>query len=116
MDDFPCSLDHPAGVVPVPTDVHWPVTIIPGRRYFVAKSIHVCAYALLSLLTGWLQPRYRRRLALLFFLMAHASGTEWVQSNLSYRTGTVTDVVLDHCGIAAGLLLGWKWWAGEGTN
>jgi hypothetical protein len=98
-------------VLPMPEEVRWPVKITGGIKYYIGKSLHVGVYALLTVLAGWLQPRFRWRLLLLFFLMAHAGATEWVQLNVSNRTGTVQDVVLDHIGITVGLALSWKWWA-----
>lgn len=98
-------------VFPFPEGLELPL-IEPSflRKTVVAKTGHVCAYALMTILSAWLRTGFPLRIVLLFFLMAHASGTEWVQQNLANRTGTVNDVVLDHLGILGGLLLSWKWW------
>jgi hypothetical protein len=98
-------------LVPVPDDL--PVSLTGRDRFFVSKGVHVAAFAVLTIMAGWLHTGFRWRLFLLFFLMAHAAVTEWLQTKLSYRTGQVSDVVLDHCGIAIGLLLSWKWWMSE---
>jgi VanZ family protein len=65
----------------------------------------------MTILTGWLRVPVRFRLLLLFFLMAHAGTTEWIQLHVPNRGGTVEDVVLDHLGIGAGLIVSWKWWS-----
>lgn len=97
---------------PLPESVEWPLFDPPvTEKYLLAKIGHVCAYALLAILTGWLGAGFSARLLLLFFLMAHASATEWVQLHLANRTGTVTDVVLNHLGVLAGLVMSWRWWA-----
>jgi hypothetical protein len=99
-------------VMPVPEDDRWPLPTMHGAKYYLGKSLHFGVYALLTVLAGWLHPRFRWRLLLLFFLMAHAGLTEWLQLRVSSnRTGTVDDVVLDHIGIALGLAVSWKWWA-----
>jgi VanZ family protein len=103
-------------VLPMTAVGNWPVTISPSRKFLLAKTGHVCAYALMTILSGWLRIPIRFRLPLLFFLMAHAAVTEWIQLNLSNRTGTLDDVVLDHLGIAAGLVLSWKWWSKNQEN
>ena len=46
----------------------------------------------------------------MFFIMAHASLSELGQTALVERSGHLMDVVLDHMGIALGLLWSWKWW------
>jgi VanZ family protein len=88
----------------------------PGGKFVLAKTGHVGAYALLTILSGWLHVPFRFRLLLLFFLMAHAAATEWIQLNFSHRGGTVDDVVLDHLGIAAGLIVAWKWWSQDNAR
>lgn len=96
---------------PFPESVEWPLFDPPvTEKYLIAKIGHVCAYALMAILTGWLRTGWQARLLLLFFLMAHGSVTEWVQLHLANRTGTVMDIVLNHLGILAGLVLSWKWW------
>jgi VanZ family protein len=100
-------------VLPQAAIGNWPGDLSPGGKKFIAKAGHVCAYALMTILSGWLRLPVRFRLLLLFFLMAHAGATEWIQLHFSHRTGIVDDVVLDHLGIAAGLAVSWKWWAKE---
>lgn len=102
-------------VIPLPGSVEWSL-LDPGvlQEKFIAKTGHVCAYAMMTILTAWLRVGPAARLAMLFFLMAHAAATEWIQLHVASRSGTVNDVVLNHLGILAGLLLSWRWWT-EGT-
>ncbi len=98
-------------VIPIPDYVEWsPLDPEIVTKKVLAKTGHICAYALMTILTAWLRKGPRTRLGMLFFLMAHAAGTEWVQLNVAGRSGTLNDVVLNHLGILAGLMLSWKWW------
>lgn len=82
-------------------------------KFLVAKGIHVSMYALLALLSGWLRVCLRRRWLLMFFLMAHASVTELLQLVVIHRSGSLTDVLFNHLGIAMGVALSWRWWSAE---
>ena len=84
-------------------------------RIVVAKIVHALAYASWTILTASLLPRFGGRIALLFFLMAHAAGTEYVQLRWSGRDGCLRDVLIDHAGILLGLLLSWKRWTRPDT-
>jgi len=82
-------------------------------RLFLAKGLHVSAYAFLTVLAAWLRAPVRFRFLLIFFLMAHATLTEVLQRmshELTGRNGNLWDVALDHTGIALGVLLAWRWW------
>jgi VanZ family protein len=79
-------------------------------RTLIGKSLHVGAYALLAVLSGWLRPAPRYRWLLAYLVMAHATATEVAQTTTGYRTGELTDVALDHVGIALGMLCAWRWW------
>jgi VanZ family protein len=81
-----------------------------GRKYIVMKSAHVSAYALLTILSGWLNVSIRYRWLLLFFIMAHAPVTELLQIPVG-RGGSLDDVGYDHLGVFLGLLMTWKWWS-----
>jgi VanZ family protein len=88
-------------------------------RFYVGKTLHIVGYAGLTALGGWLGVAFPRRLLVLFFVMTHAVLSEILQPLLSNRTGLLSDVCLDHLGIALGLLLTWNWWsapAGAGGN
>jgi VanZ family protein len=84
--------------------------IVPAQYGFpVSKTLHVAAYGLFTVLTGWLPLSRPWRWAMLGLVSLHAWGTEYVQQFVG-RTGSLRDVGLDHIGIALGLLLSWKLW------
>src|SRR5579871_3063410 len=83
---------------------------IEAHKYLLAKSLHVAAYAVMTILTGSLQFPARIRWLPIFFLMAHATLTEILQLRIEGRTGTLYDVGYDEFGIALGIALSWKWW------
>jgi hypothetical protein len=87
-------------------------------HYAVAKSVHVSAYMVLTLLTGWVRAPMRYRWLLMFFVMAHGTATEMGQlitneMGWSSRLGDLRDVAFDNFGILLGLLIGWKWWMAD---
>jgi VanZ family protein len=98
---------------PMPQTEDWPIS--PGQQVVIAKSGHVAGYAALAVLSGRLPLAAPARLVVLFFLMAHAGVTEWIQLRVSNRTGTLDDVLLDHLGILAGLILSWPAWRRNGS-
>jgi VanZ family protein len=81
-----------------------------GTQFLSAKTLHVAAYLVLTILTGSLGTRRAWRWVLLAFLSAHAMGTEYFQQFVPPREGSWRDVGLDHIGICLGVLLAWKWW------
>jgi VanZ family protein len=84
--------------------------IAPESLYFpAAKTLHVCAYAFLTVFISWL-PLRRWRWLLLAFLSLHAAGTEFGQLFIPGRTGKLADVFIDHAGLLLGLALTWKRW------
>ncbi len=87
----------------------WTVNHI-SLKFLFAKAVHVGAYAVLAVLSGWLLVPTRFRWLLMFFLAAHATSTELLQRLVPGRTGTLTDVGIDLAGIALGCLVSWKWW------
>jgi VanZ family protein len=86
--------------------------ILPTHTQFTAaKSLHIAAYAVLTILTSWLCVRRGWRWALLAFVSLHAMGTEFFQQFVPRRHGTLEDVGIDHIGILIGVLLSWRaWW------
>lgn len=93
----------------------WPVEVAqellpPPSEYPMGKVLHVCAYAFLTILSAWLGVRGPRRWLLIVFLSLHGGLTEFFQTFIPLRTGSLFDVGLDHLGILLGLLLSWKWW------
>jgi VanZ family protein len=77
----------------------------PEAGFTAGKSLHVAAYAGLTLLGLVLPLPAGWRLAPVAVLSLHAFGTEWVQPFVG-RTGSLRDVLLDHLGILLGLALG----------
>lgn len=85
--------------------------LLTGYRYAAAKSLHVCAYAVMTILSAFLPVPARFRWVLVFFLMAHATATELLQENfIPLRSGELDDVGFDQFGITMGILLSWKRW------
>ncbi len=81
---------------------------------YAAKTLHVSAYAVLTILTGWLNAPLRWRGLLVVFLSAHALGTEFFQAYVPTRYPSWADVGWDHLGIVLGLILSWAWWTASG--
>ena len=75
----------------------------PQTGYSAAKFLHVGAYAFLTAAIPWTGLRGGRRWFLAAFLSLHAAGTEFLQQWVPQRTGSLTDVGLDHLGILLGL-------------
>lgn len=84
--------------------------LISGYRLYIAKTVHVGAYAVWAVLTALLPVSVRYRWLLVFFLMGHATATELIQEHVPGRSGHLHDVALDQLGITLGLLAGWRWW------
>ena len=102
-------------VIPVPDTDGLIGDISVGRRYLIAKSVHVLAYAGLIILSAWLHAPPRFRWILVFVIMAHGTVTELIQREVG-RTGTLDDVGFDNLGVFLGLLLTWKWWTSAATE
>jgi hypothetical protein len=82
------------------------------RKVLFAKAVHLSAYTVLAILTGWLRAPVRLRFLLMFLLMVHGTVTEVLQYTLEFigRHGELLDVALDNAGIAVGTLIAWRWW------
>jgi hypothetical protein len=99
-------------LMPVPIQPP-PESPLKEHIFTLSKALHVTAYALFTVLAGWMRMPRRYRVALLLVLIGHAMLTEWLQGvleNFSHRTGQWGDVGLDGIGIVVGLGLSWKWW------
>jgi VanZ family protein len=86
-------------------------TLPEEARFPAAKTLHVCAYALLCVLTAWqrfLTPRWRP--LVLLALSCHAALTEVIQLYVPLRHGSLQDVAIDHVGLYLGVVLAWRWW------
>ncbi len=89
--------------------------VLPEQAQFpAAKALHVGSYALLAALASWLPVRPGRRWLLFALLSLHAFGTEFLQRFVELRTGSLSDVGIDHAGLAVGLLV--AWWLGAGKR
>jgi VanZ family protein len=98
-------------VVPVPGGAFLEVEVFQvTRKFLIAKSLHILAYAGLAILSGRLLIAARFRWAMMFFLMFHGCATEMIQLYLSYRSGLLMDVMFDNIGIALGVAVSWKYW------
>jgi hypothetical protein len=92
------------------TDSLTDIEFVADKKFFLFKSLHISAYAVMTILSGWLRIQARFRWLLVFFLMGHATLTEILQLGIEGRTGALHDVGFDNVGIAIGLALSWKWW------
>lgn len=81
--------------------------------FYASKILHVSAYAVLAMLSGWVRAPVPWRPWLLGFLSAHALGTEFCQRFVPLRYPSWTDVGWDHLGIVWGLVVSWRWWVRE---
>jgi VanZ family protein len=89
----------------------------PSVGFPAAKTLHVVAYAGLAGLIPWLGITLGWRWGLLALLSLHAAGTEFFQQFVPLRTGSVTDVVIDHAGLLLGLAVTCKaWWRSPGSQ
>lgn len=81
-----------------------------GMQFPTAKVLHVSAYAFLTAFVARLPVRGRVRWLFVAFLSLHGFATEYLQTFVPERGGSLRDVGLDHLGILLGLVLGWPWW------
>ena len=79
-----------------------------------AKVLHAAAYAFLAGFAVLLRPLGAWRWLILFLLLEHGVATEFIQTFVPERSGDIRDVVIDHCGVALGVLLTWPWWRRRG--
>jgi hypothetical protein len=84
------------------------VTITPEERFTTAKILHLSFYGTLVALLAWLPGSPELRWKLVVLLALHASATEGLQTFVPGRIGCLTDVLVDHGGITAGLVT-WSW-------
>ena len=84
--------------------------VISGYRVYIAKGVHVAAYAVWAVLTAVLPVPIRFRCLLVFLLMGHATVTELIQEHVPGRSGHLHDVALDHLGVTLGVVASWRYW------
>jgi VanZ family protein len=96
-----------------PQPIHMRDAVLSERpATYSSKILHIFAYLVFTVLSGWLRLPVPHRWFLLAFLSLHAVATEFLQQFVPLRTPSVQDVAFDHLGIFLGLLVTWKWWAG----
>jgi len=78
-------------------------------KFVFAKSLHVSAYAFLTVVAGLMSVTRRQRWGLLALLSFHGFATEFLQS-FTGRGASWVDVGIDHIGISLGLLISWPRW------
>jgi hypothetical protein len=82
----------------------------PEAGYEAAKLLHVSAYGFLAGSAAWLLPGKSYRGLPILFLSFHSFATEFLQQFVEGRHGCLSDVAINHAGIALGLLVTcWKW-------
>ncbi len=86
---------------PIPTEMVGRVLTSAELMFWFAKTLHVCAYAVLAWLGGSLAWVGRKWPWVAGGLVAHGALTEYLQG-FTGRTSRVEDVLLDSLGIAIG--------------
>jgi hypothetical protein len=83
-----------------------------GGVFWFGKSLHVGAYAFLTVLGGSMALTHSQRWLILALMSFHGFATEFFQQFVPGRTAAWRDVGLDHIGVALGVVVGWRWWRG----
>ncbi|MCE9532404.1 MAG: VanZ family protein [Planctomycetes bacterium] len=94
-------------LVPIPQKSANDVFGSGSVKFVFAKTLHVSAYAFLTVLGGLAASTSRQRWRLIALMSFHAFATEYLQLFVE-RGGSFRDVGLDHLGIVIGLLIGRK--------
>jgi hypothetical protein len=82
-----------------------------GQWLPFSALVHLSAYGVFAVLSGWQLLSRLGRWLLLAFVLGHGILTEFLQWLLpTGRTGCVEDVGLDWLGVLLGLAVTWKWW------
>ena len=97
-------------LTPHPTKVAEAVFANADHRYHAAKTLHILAYFVLTVLTTLLPARRPLNGLLLLFPSLHALATEGLQNFVPTRTGSWQDVGFDHIGIGLGFALVGIWY------
>jgi VanZ family protein len=96
-------------LVPVPKETASKALGGAEGVFLFGKTLHICAYAFLTLLGGTMSMTRRQRWGVLGLMSFHGFATEFFQQFVN-RGASLRDVGLDHAGIALGLIIGWAWW------
>jgi hypothetical protein len=84
----------------------WVSQTIPNEwKFWLAKGLHVGAYAFLTLLAAWLPVPGGLFWLVIGGLLLHGIGTEVGQTYTANRQGSARDVFLDWVGVGLGLLV-----------
>ncbi len=93
--------------IPVPPEVTGGLS--REVKFALAKTLHVCGYAFLTLLAATLPVAHRWHIFLVVLLLVHGIASEIGQSFIPNRTCKTTDVLLDWFGIVLGVVAV-QWW------
>ena len=96
-------------LTPVPVPEVIDRQIPDDLRFVLAKSLHACAYAYLTVLAALLPLRWSSFWVVVGVLAMHGIGTEIGQTFVPSRHGCIQDVLIDWAGISLGLLVIWSW-------
>jgi VanZ family protein len=77
--------------------------------HYFGKTLHIGAYAFLTVLGGSQTLTRRGRWLLLVGLSLHGCATEFLQGFVE-RGASWWDVLRNYAGIVVGVLVGWYWW------
>jgi VanZ family protein len=81
--------------------------VVPSSmRFWVAKGLHLGAYAILAFAPRWLTSSRKAWWVVWLALVAHGALTEVGQLFVEGRHGSIRDVALDAAGVALGALAG----------
>ena len=84
--------------------------VSPDKQFYLAKALHVTAYAFCAALTVALPARRGWRRAVLLPPCLHAIGTELLQTLVPPRSGSLRDMLLNLLGLTLGALLTRRHW------
>jgi len=85
-----------------------------SAKFYISKTLHVCAYAFLTTLSSMAAGNNRQRWYALGLLSFHGFATEFLQQFV-HRGASLRDVGLDHIGIVLGFLASRRRWRPEPT-
>jgi VanZ family protein len=79
------------------------------ESFTLAKMLHVTAYACLTVSGVWAFRPHRALHYVAWGLVLHGAVTEFLQTFVPTRSGTVRDVILDSIGVVIGVLVVRRW-------
>src|SRR5262245_59557928 len=90
-------------VIPDPLSREKKEPDVASLLFVAAKLVHLSAYAVLAAAAAYLPGR--KPYWLLLILALHAPLTEWIQTYVPSREGSIRDVCVDLAGVAVGIVL-----------